>query len=255
MDAAQGKATPRPPRRWLTWLSVIAVVVSAITLASLTVPRPSAHADSPPRGQGERDHRILSEVTPVASRAYAIARFNGDSPVGFSPCRTWPVVVNTTGAPAGAYEAVTQAVAEVSAASGLALIVETTTDEAPSEDRSAYQPQRYGDRWAPILVAWTTGGAEQGFAGHGGPVDVTLPNGTSHYVSGQVTLDAQGQFNQRAEVLHAILLHELGHVVGLSHSPSQTEIMAAANDGQTTLGSGDLAGLATVGAAECTDAV
>ena len=75
-------------------------------------------------------------------------------------------------------------------------MVEGTTGELAADGRAAYQPDLYGDRWAPILVAWTRGGLEAGFAGHGGPTAITLPNGDSHYVTGQITLDAIGIFNR-----------------------------------------------------------
>ena len=40
---------------------------------------------------------------------------------------------------------------------GLEYVYDGTTTEIPSPGRSSYQPDRYGQRWAPIVVGWTSG--------------------------------------------------------------------------------------------------
>lgn len=251
-------------RRVWPWLALVAVAVGLFGVQRVTGWQPglplagSGREGMPPAGLGEQPDRILPAVTaPESAHDFVIARTNPDeSPVTFSPCRAWPVVVNVTNGPIDGYAAVTEAVQEVSRATGLQLVVEGTTTEQAAETRGAYQPDRYGERWAPILVDWTTGGAERGFAGHGGAVSLTPPDSEkAHYVTGQVTLDADGAFNQDPAELRAILLHEFGHVVGLKHAASKTEMMAASSDEQTNYGPGDLAGLALLGQGECTDDV
>lgn len=248
------KARRKKVYPWLIFALIAALLIVASRATGWNTPR-SVFADgtAPPPGQGEQDSRILPPVTPTkTSNAYTIGERNPDgTPVTFSPCRTWPIAVNTLNAPKHAYKRVLNAVAELSAATGLAFTVEGTTTETANPDRRAYQPDRYGNRWAPILITWTTGNAEHGFAGHGGPVTITLPDGTNHYITGQITIDADGQFNQDPSNLEAILLHELGHVAGLNHSPDPTELMAPENVGQTGYGTGDLTGLAQLGNGPC----
>lgn len=252
-----------PWRRVWPCLAIATLAVGLFGVQRVTgwqpgTPLTSPPVNAPPGGVGEQPQRIIPAVNaPGSSRDYVISNTNSDgSPVTFSPCRPWPVVVNATNAPTDGYAAVAESVQEVSRVTGLQLVVEgTTTEAAGDEGRVAYQPDRYGERWAPILVAWTTGGAEQGFAGHGGPTLITLPDGDSHYVTGQVTIDADGPFNRDPRALRALLLHELGHVVGLTHAASPNELMAATSRGQASYGPGDLAGLAILGQGECTNDV
>lgn len=50
----------------------------------------------------------------------------------------------------------------------------------------------------------------------------------------------------------AIVMHELGHMVGLAHVDSQAELMAGDNhSGITDFGPGDPAGLGKLGAGPC----
>lgn len=47
------------------------------------------------------------------------------------------------------------------------------------------------------------------------------------------------------------MLHEIAHVVGLSHVDEPTELMAATNSGQIDFGPGDREGLARLGSLPC----
>ena len=60
------------------------------------------------------------------------------------------------GAPAGGAELIATAIARISAATGLQFVDDGATREAPSADREAYEPELYGRRWAPVLIAWST---------------------------------------------------------------------------------------------------
>jgi hypothetical protein len=52
--------------------------------------------------------------------------------------------------------------------------------------------------------------------------------------------------------VRAIVMHELGHVVGLAHVDDRGELMYADSVGQKTFGPGDLTGLGALGRGRCT---
>lgn len=192
------------------------------------------------------------------SGAFAFVQTDRGRPVGYDPCRPVRLVVNDTLAPPGADSLVQQAAVRVSAATGLGLEVDGTTDELPSDGRPLRQPWRYGSSWAPVLVAWTTPDVEPRLrgdvAGIGGSVAVpSAVTGRLRYVTGSVALDAPAltrllaRPNGRA-LVRAVIMHELAHVVGLAHVEDPAELMHDDNVGRTRFGPGDLAGLAQVGA-------
>ena len=57
------------------------------------------------------------------------------------------------------------------------------------------------------------------------------------------------------ESLRAIVLHELGHIVGLAHVDDPHELMYGDNIGMTDFGPGDLTGLARLGQGACAPGV
>ncbi len=153
------------------------------------------------------------------------------------------------------------AVAELARATGLQLVLEGQTDEAPRlGDRPSFQPERYGDRWTPVLVAWSdpaeVAALEGDVAGIGGSA-AHAPSGESlTYVTGSVTLDgpqlqAIGQQPGGYRRARAVVLHELAHVLGLGHVEDPTHLMHPQSTIATALYPGDLAGLAALGRGPC----
>ncbi len=183
-------------------------------------------------------------------------------PVAFDPCRPVRWVVRPDGAPAYGQQTVRWAFDRLSRATGLQFVFEGTTDEAPSRDRTAYQPDRYGYRWAPLLVAWSwppeLRDLEGPAAGMAGPLSVpSTAAGGRVAVSGQAVLDAP-QLNALAAdpaaeaVLRAVVLHELAHVVGLDHVDDPTQLMnPSTSPFVTDLQAGDLTGLDQLGRGPC----
>lgn len=69
---------------------------------------------------------------------------------------------------------------------------------------------------------------------------------TQQFVSGEAVFEA-GYINRRskAELVH-LFAHEIGHILGLGHSPDEGNIMYAIVTDRTTLGPGDVAGITAV---------
>ena len=186
----------------------------------------------------------------------------GTGPIAWDPCRPIRYVVNSSGAPPGADAMLETAVANTSAATGLQFVNAGTTDEPWTKDREAYQPDRYGEQWAPALIAWSTAGAVPGIAGYiagmGGGTPRADTNGKAAYVTGEVVLDSQDvglllAAPDGANAARAIIQHELGHLVGLDHVADPTQLMYTEGAPTQTgeWGSGDLAGLHILGTQAC----
>jgi hypothetical protein len=206
---------------------------------------------------------------------------DGVTPVGYDPCRPVTFVTREGGPDAGG-QMVREAVAMVAAASGLQFVDEGTTPEPPSDDRPAYQPERYGDRWAPVLIAWSnaeesprlgrmgepgTADADADVAGYAGSrsvgLAVTDPATGSRtetgfvYVTGSVVLDTEDLTRLLGEPdgyarARAIVAHELAHLVGLGHVDDPAQLMHPTGRAEVTgFGPGDLEGLARLGTLDC----
>jgi hypothetical protein len=209
---------------------------------------------------------VVVSASPIQPRpagsasSYTFMTANAGGPVRWNPCAPIHYVTNLAEAPAGAATVIAGALAQVGAATGIRFVNDGPTTEIPSTGRQPYQPSRYGQRWAPVVIAWARptetnvlpGG---NVIGEGGSTWVQAGSGPKIYVSGEVVIDSA---NTRSlalsfgsgSTLGELLLHELGHVAGLGHTTDQAQIMypvlipvpAAA------YGAGDLAGLARLGA-------
>jgi len=143
----------------------------------------------------------------------------------------------------------------------LVFVDDGTTTETPSADRPVFQPERYGDRWAPVLVTWSTPAEvpelRDRVAGLGGPAAVGLDQSPMVNVTGSVALDAP----QLTEVIsfpggttraRAVVQHEFGHLVGLDHVDDRGQLMnPEAVEGVSEWGPGDLHGLHALGSGDC----
>lgn len=185
-----------------------------------------------------------------------------DAPVRYDPCRTITIVVNERTAPIGAREILDEALLMIKYATGLRLEIEGVTDEPPSDERPHIDRDRYGDRWSPVLVAWTDPSEYSRVAGDvagtGGSDFVQDPKTKNLvYVTGQVALDGpafsrfmRGETGKAAA--RAVILHELAHLVGLHHVEHQGSIMyPSGSDDVFEFSPGDLHGLAALGAGPC----
>ncbi len=182
------------------------------------------------------------------------------APVAYDPCRPIHLVVNDRTAPTEGDAVFREAVARMSEATGLLFLIDGPTDEAPIDQRAPYQPERYPDRWAPVLVAWSDAvespDLQGSIAGEAGSSWFELAEG-SLYVSGSVVLDGPDLAEAMdvpggRDLARGIILHELGHLVGLDHVDDASQLMYRQTNGEVTdFGAGDLRGLSQLGTGRC----
>jgi RES domain-containing protein len=254
---------PEPPRRparvgGVGRGGIVAVLVAAALVAvGVVVAGLSAAGGLPSSGPDEVTAR---QVGPRASSdGYAVWERNDDgTPVRWDPCSPIELVVSAEGLPTGGLDDLSEALDRLVEVTGLDLRVTGTTDERPRAERPPYQPNRYGHRWAPVLIAWASpheGGIRLRSTDRGVavPIAVGAP-GDRTYVTGQVALNAErtdldAGFDDRSRSWGSTVLHELVHVLGLDHVDDPTQLMYVhPGEGPVEFGDGDLVGLAAVGA-------
>jgi len=210
---------------------------------------------SPPVTVTSHPSRLMPAVlAPAGAGGYVF-----DAPARFDPCQPIRYVVSGAEPFAGANALLTQVLSEVSARSGLKFVNAGPTTERAQPDRPSYQPDRYGQTWAPVLVAWTDQAAEPRLAGNiiglGGPA-VASVRGKEHLVSGLLYFDAPelsliAQWPTGFAQMRTVMLHEIGHLVGLGHVVDPTAVMYPSDGGQGDYNLGDLRGLAYAGSGPC----
>lgn len=237
-----------PPRPTSEGILVVAVLLVVALVGSLTavVGRKATTSESGP-------HAFLEQLP-------------GGTPYRWDPCRPIHFVLNPANEPAGAGPVVREAIQRVSDATGIRFVDDGTTVETTDQQiGSAFQTNLPGaSRYLPVLIAFVPGehfnfltdtpralAFGEPYRGEGELAHT--------YVSGVVAIDASGSipvgFGSRFS-LGPVLMHELGHVMGLGHVGDGEELMWSPNvDGhdrlpdltQTDWGPGDLEGLRMVG--------
>lgn len=269
-------AANAPPRRRRGWarvrglLTVLLVVGLSLGAAHLAGPPVGPTAAEPAPAQTRPTPGVDSADAPLGTplpappgggvHGFVDLQADGTTPVGYDPCRPVHYVVRPDNAPAGGEQVLQGAVARVAEVTGLVFVYDGPTDEASGASRALYQPDRYGDRWAPVLVSWQTEQENPDFltdvAGEAGSASVSVPGGPSVLVSGVVDLDAAAFARILGEpggaaVARAIVLHELGHLVGLDHVTDPGQLMYPEASDVLDFAAGDLTGLAALGAGVC----
>jgi hypothetical protein len=203
---------------------------------------------------------------PSGTGGYKLLELEDDAsgvPVRWDPCRPVHYVVRPDGAPPGGAQAIAQAVAQIERITGLRFTEDGATTEPPTMNRPAQNRERYGDRWAPVLVAWTDPAEYSHMAGYAGLAGPDAVSGASpghrRYVSGVVYLNRQhlsevATWADGRQRINAVVLHEFGHLIGLDHVDDPGELMYRTPTAQPHPGGfevGDRRGLAALSGGPC----
>ncbi len=248
--------------------------VVGLVLAGLVVAAARSARSGPPNPVAATPTPSSSTTqAPLLHIDYSFRDTRSDgTPVRWNACAPIEYAVNLRNSPPGGLDDVQQAIARVSAATGLAFRSDGTTLTDPGDQIARGGLVYSADRmYAPVLISWVghrrfsalEGDRETHALAFADPIE-GFGQDAGYFVSGVVVVDEstvvstgfRGRFSEGP-----ILLHELGHIMGLAHVPSGDELMWSPHipgydkhpdPFLTDYGPGDLQGLKEVGRGDAT---
>jgi hypothetical protein len=239
---------------------------AAPTTAPATTAPPTTVA-APPSGPGQ--------ATSYSFSTFSTGPNSDKTRILWSKSAAIHYAVNLTNAPAGAAADLTQAIAAIHKATGLNFVADPPTTH--STDNAACTVATTKTCWAntgaaaagayaPVLIGWSPATAPILTTNSNGDamgstvlqlaktsaVAPSVGAGDFELVSGIVVFNATATANLPAgfggSSQGAVMLHELGHLVGLAHVADPDQMMFGSLNGHLAVyGAGDLAGLALAG--------
>jgi hypothetical protein len=263
LDPRPGSRPPRFPearRRAVTAVTVLGLLLVALFASTLHEGPSSSASAFPDRPADARDAATPVRPPEPTSDEYAFVMTQDESsaPVTYDPCVPIHLIVDPRTIVDGGMKLLEQAIDEVRSATGLVFTVDGLTDEPAAAEGTVTADQ--GRAWLPVRVSWSDPAAEETLggdvAGYAGSANITR-DGRRWFVTGNVVLDGP----QLADILRtprgwasarSVVMHELGHLVGLDHVDARGQLMQPeGSEALTTWGDGDLTGLAALGRGEC----
>jgi hypothetical protein len=193
--------------------------------------------------------KVRRTYRPIGSRAYSFVssmsgRWNACAPIRYA--------VNPARMRKRGRADLRHALAEVSAATGLRFADAGTTSYFP-------QPGRFPDLpdGVDIVVGWASAKKVPGLAGSTVGIGGSMTDSDGRRSAGAVVIDTETQYRrppaEARRMWRDVMLHEVGHVIGLGHVNDRTQIMYPTVGGGRgrypgLFQKGDLTGLVKLGA-------
>ncbi|HET6794446.1 MAG TPA: hypothetical protein VFH45_08400 [Acidimicrobiales bacterium] len=229
---------------------------------------PPGAAASPPASAGDGDPSPASPAVAPSPTGGGIGYGllypdgRGHSAARWNPCAPIRYAVNLGDAPSSVMSDLAQALDAVTAATGVRFQYVGQTTFLPEAGDAAHQDYPAG---TDAVIAWATGSQVAQFAtgqkrGWGGDQWSTNASGQEVVTNGYVLINgsllSDGTLTEgfaSGDGEGHLLLHELGHVMGLGHVADPTQVMdpVQTTASATAYGAGDLAGLRAVTAGGC----
>ena len=242
-------------------LLVSASLVAAGALALPVTPTGTGAALSGTSTASATAQGIQGTATPrpasLGTASYSFAEVVGNAPVRWNPCAPIRWTANTARGPAGGLDVLKASVARIAATTGTTWQYVGPSTTVPT---AAYLPRSSTAAFPPVLLGWTDGTSSDLLRAQ--PRSVLGMTRTAWF--GVVKPDGRKIVATRAAVIAldrtdalplrggtswtSVVLHELGHAMGLAHTSDVRQLMAPVLPRTLTdLQSGDRAGLTRLG--------
>jgi hypothetical protein len=245
----RGGAVSRRRPRWRALLPAF-LLLAVVALSSDDLAERFG-MEEPPVGLGSL---LGDDEGSPDSYAFMSVQDDGVTPVTYSSCAPIHFEVNDRTMPPAAAGVLDEALVEVAALTGLELVLDGTTARVPDGD------PRMLREYQPVLIAWTDMAEDHDLTenvlgtGGSGSIRVGVNGSTNMYVTGAVHLNGPALASYDRDKIRAVLVHELGHVLGLDHVTDATQLMYGDGSRVLSPGAGDRSGFRRLGQGPCVEA-